>query len=109
MKITKIFSRRLKTSRRLVFENIMDLDHVCVVHRRWFGRLRVSEWREDKVDYLLESRFYGLRQDVHVRGARIDESRYWYEFNGKLARIRVEGFLEGLDGALLLTETITFL
>jgi hypothetical protein len=98
----------LKTSRLLVFENIMDLDHVCVLHRRWFGNLRVRTWRTDYVDYQLSSNFYGLKQDVQVRGGQINGDRYWYEFNGPLARIRVDGHMEGPDGNLLLTEVITF-
>ncbi|HET6646401.1 MAG TPA: saccharopine dehydrogenase NADP-binding domain-containing protein [Pyrinomonadaceae bacterium] len=107
MKLSQSFSRRLKTSRSLVFENIMDLDHVCVLHRRWFENLRIGTWRPDYVDYRLTSNFYGLKQEVRVRGAPIDHDRYWYEFNGPLARIRVDGQMEGPDGDLSLTETIT--
>jgi hypothetical protein len=102
------FSRRPRTSRRYVFENIMDLDHVCVFHRGWFEKLRIRSWRTDDVDDKLSSRFYGLKQDIDVRGAPIDEDRYWYEFNGPLARIRVEGEMDGPDGNLTLTETVTF-
>jgi hypothetical protein len=108
MKLSQHFTRRLKTSRSLVFENIMDLDHVCVLHRRWFENLRIRTWRPDYVDYQLSSNFYGLKQEVRVRGASIDQNRYWYEFNGPLAYIRVDGQMEGPDGDLLLTETITF-
>jgi Saccharopine dehydrogenase NADP binding domain len=108
MELSQSFTRRLKTSRSLVFENIMDLDHVCVLHRRWFKNLRVRTWRPDYVDYQLSSNFYGLKQEVHVRGAPINRDRYWYEFNGPMARIRVDGEMEGPDGDLLLTETITF-
>ncbi len=108
MRLVKTFSRRLKTARRFVFENIMDLDHVCVLHKRWFRHLRIRVWRPDYVAYRLRSNFYGLRQDIEVRGAPIDENRYWYEFRGRLARIRVEGLMEGPDGDLTLTETITY-
>lgn len=108
MKLSQSFSRRLKTSRSLVFENIMDLDHVCVLHRRWFENLRIRTWRPDYVDYQLSSNFYGLKQEVHVRGGPINPDRYWYEFNGPVARIRVDGQMDGPDGDLSLTETITF-
>lgn len=108
MKLVQRFSRRLKTSRQYVFENIMDLDHVCVLHRKWFNNLRIRTWRPDFVDYRLTSRFYGLRQEVEVRGAPIDSDHYWYEFNSRLARIRVDGQMRGPDGDLDLTETITF-
>jgi len=108
MKLSQSFTRHLRTSRSLVFENIMDLDHVCVLHRRWFENLRIRTWRADYVDYQLSSNFYGLKQEVHVRGTPIDHDRYWYEFNGPVARIRVDGQMEGPDGDLLLTETITF-
>ena len=108
MKLASTFTRRVRTSRRLVFENIMDLEHVCVVHRRWFAHLRVRTWRADFVDYRLRARFHGLSQDIAVRGARVDENAYWYEFNGPLARIRVDGRLAGPDGDLVLSETITY-
>ena len=83
MKLVKIFSRRVRTARRFVFENIMDLDHVCVLHKRWFQNLRVSVWRPDYVEYRLLSHFYGFTQDIRVRGAPLDEHRYWYEFSGR--------------------------
>ena len=86
----------------------MDLDHVCVLHRRWFGNLRVRTWRPDYVDYRLSSNFYGLKQDVQVHGGPINRDRYWYEFNGPLAHIHVDGHMQGPDGNLLLTEAITF-
>jgi hypothetical protein len=108
MKLVKTFSRRLKTARRFVFENIMDLEHVCVLHRRWFRDLRIRDWTPDYVDYRLRSDFYGLTQETHVRGARVDADRYWYEFNGSLARIRVDGHMMGPDGGLTLTEQITY-
>ena len=108
MKLQQRFSRRLKTSRKYVFENIMDLDHVCALHRRWFENLRIRTWRADYVDYRLTSKFYGLKQEIDVSGAPLDEDRYWYEFNGSMARIRVEGEMRGPDGNLTLTETITF-
>ena len=95
MKIVKTFTRQVKTSRRYVFENIMDLDHVCVVHRRWFRNLRIRTWRPDYVSYRLTSRFYGLSQEVDVQGGPDDADRYWYEFNGAIARIRVDGVLCG--------------
>ncbi len=109
MKFRQQFTRRLKTSRRYVFENIMDLDHVCALHRRWFENLRIRTWRAEYVDYRLTSRFYGLKQEIDVRGAPLDGDRYWYEFNGPLARIRVEGEMRGPEGDITLTETITFL
>src|SRR5437867_4018512 len=108
MRITKTFRRALKTSRRFVFENIMDLDHVCTLHRAWFRNIRVITQKPNYVEYRLTSRFYGLSQDVLVRGAPIDENRYWYEFIVPLAHIRVEGLVEGPDGALTLTEVITY-
>jgi hypothetical protein len=108
MRLTQQFCRRLKTSRRHIFGNIMDLDHVCTLHRRWFENLRIRAWRPDYVDYRLTSKFYGLKQEIEVRGAPVDADRYWYEFNGPMARIRVDGEIDGPDGDLTLTETITF-
>src|SRR5271157_2314211 len=107
MRLAQHFRRRLKTSRRYIFGNIMDLDHVCVLHRRWFENLRIRAWRPDYVDYRLTSKFYGFKQEIEVRGAPIDDDRYWYEFNGPLARIRVDGKIEGPDGDLTLTEMTT--
>ena len=108
MKLVQRFSRRLKTSRQYIFEIIMDLDHVCVLHHRWFENLRIRVWRPDFVDYQLTSKFYGLKQEIKVCGAPLDRDHYWYEFNGRLARIRVEGEMLGPDGDLDLRETITF-
>ena len=102
------FRHRVRTSRRFVFENILDLEHVCALHRRWFRDLRVRVRRPDYVEYRLTSLFYGLRQQIIARGAPIDQDHYWYEFNGRLARIRVDGTLEGPDGDLQQTEHITF-
>ncbi len=86
----------------------MDLDHVCVLHKRWFRNLRIIKQRRDYVEYRLHSFFYGLKQDILVRGAPIDQDHYWYEFLTSLAQIRVEGAMEGPDGDLLLTETIIY-
>jgi hypothetical protein len=86
----------------------MDLDHVCILHKRWFRNLRVIVQRPDYVEYRLTSLFYGLQQEITARGAPIDQNRYWYEFNAPLARMRVEGLLEGPDGDLSQTETISF-
>lgn len=108
MRVVKRFSRRLKTARWFVFENIMDLDHVCALHRKWFHNLRIHVWNPEYVEYRLASSFYGFKQDLHVRGAPIDAHRYWYEFNGRFARIRVEGLMEGPEGDLTLTETISY-
>jgi Saccharopine dehydrogenase NADP binding domain len=91
-----------------VFENIMDLEHVCVVHRRWFQNLRVRVQRPDYVEYRLLGLFYGLRQEVLARGGPVGTDRYWYEFITAIARMRVEGRLEGEDGNLTQTEVITF-
>jgi hypothetical protein len=65
-----VFRHRLKSARRFVFENIMDLEHVCALHRRWFRNLRVRVRRDDYVEYRLTSLFYGLRQDVVAAGDR---------------------------------------
>jgi Saccharopine dehydrogenase NADP binding domain len=108
MKLVKTFTRKVKTARRFVLENIMDLDHVCVVHRKWFRHLRIRTWRRDLVSYRLQSRFHGLTQDIEVAGGPIDADRYWYEFNGPIARIRVDGEISGPDGDLTQTETITY-
>jgi Saccharopine dehydrogenase NADP binding domain len=102
------FRHFLRSSRRFVFENIMDLEHVCVVHRRWFENLRVREQRPDYVEYRLRGLFYGLRQEVLARGGPVGADRYWYEFITAIARMRVEGGLEGEDGNLTQTEVITF-
>lgn len=108
MIIESTFSRNLKTSRKFAFENIMDLDHVCHLHEKWFSNLRIRVWRQDYVEYRLTSHFHGLKQEIFVKGAPIDENSYWYEFNGPLARIRVDGFMSGPDGDLTLTEKITY-
>ncbi len=102
------FSRIVKTSRKLIFENIMDLDHVCHLHARWFSNLRVIIQRSDYVEYRLTSSFFGLKQEVLAKGGPIDENRYWYEFNGRITQVRVDGYMEGPDGELLQTETITY-
>jgi len=98
----------LRSSRRLVFENIMDLEHVPVVHRRWFRDIRIREQRPDYVEYRLTSCFFGLRQKVLARGGPIDGDRYWYEFHLPFVVARVDGRLEGPDGNLVQTEKITF-
>lgn len=108
MQIVSIFSRALKTSRKYAFENIMDLDHVCHLHARWFSNLRIRQWSREHVDYRLTSHFYGLTQEIDVKGEPIDENSYWYEFNGPIARIRVDGSIEGPDGDIVLTEKITY-
>jgi hypothetical protein len=108
MKIVSQYRRQLRTNRRFIFENIFDLEHVCIVHRRWFRDLRVRVQRPDYVEYRLKSLFYGFRQDVLVKGAKVDNDHYWYEFNGRLAQIRVEGAISGPDGDVDLTETIIY-
>ena len=102
------FRHSLRSSRRFVFENIMDLEHVCVVHRRWFQNLRVRAQRAEYVEYRLTSLFFGLRQEVLARGGPVDADHYWYEFISTVARMRVDGTLEGADGNLIQTEIITF-
>ena len=104
VKITKTFQRNLKTSRRFVFENVFDLDHVCVLHKRWFRHLRIIKQTPEYVEYRLQSLFYGLKQDTLVKGAPINQNRYWYEFLTPIARMRVEGSMQGADGDLTLTE-----
>ena len=86
----------------------MDLDHVCTLHKRWFRNLRIVAQRPDYVEYRLTSFFYGLKQETTARGGPIDENRYWYEFITPLATARVDGLMEGQDGELTQTETITF-
>ena len=102
------FRHCLRSSRRFVFENIMDLEHVCVLHRRWFRNLRVRVQRPDYVEYSLTGLFYGLRQEVLARGGPVDADHYWYEFITAIARMQVEGRLDGEDGNLTQTEVITF-
>jgi saccharopine dehydrogenase-like protein len=102
------FRHRLRSSRRFVFENIMDLEHVCVLHRRWFRNLRLHVQRPDYVEYSLTGLFYGLRQEVLARGGPVDADHYWYEFKTAIARMRVEGKLDGEDGNLTQTEAIAF-
>jgi len=106
--MTFVFRHQVKTSRRFVFENIMDLDHVCTLHKKWFRNLRVIVQRPDFVEYRLTSLFYGLRQEIRVRGGPVDENRYWYEFLAPLADMRVDGLMGGPDGALSQIETVTF-
>jgi Saccharopine dehydrogenase NADP binding domain len=108
MQMRLTFRHSLRSSRRFVFENIMDLEHVCVVHRRWFRNLRVRVQRPDYVEYSLTGLFYGLRQEVLVRGGPVDADHYWYEFVTAIARMRVEGGLDGEDGNLTQTEVIAF-
>jgi hypothetical protein len=86
----------------------MDLEHVCVLHRRWFRNLRMRVQRPDYVEYSLTGLFYGLRLQVLARGGPIDADNYWYEFITPIARMRVEGALDGEDGSLTQTEVITF-
>jgi hypothetical protein len=102
------FRHPLRSSRLFVFENIMDLEHVCVVHRRWFQNLRIREQRSDYAEYHLTGLFYGLRQEVLARGGPLAPDHYWYEFITAIARMRVDGTLEGEDGNLTQTEVITF-
>src|SRR5271163_2277534 len=94
------FRHQVRSSRRFIFENIMDLDHVCVVHRRWFQNLRVIVQRADYVEYRVSGRFYGLKQEVRARGGPSDANHYWYEFITAVARMGVEGNLDGDDGNL---------
>ncbi len=86
----------------------MDLDHVCTLHMRWFRNLRIITQKRDYVEYRLTSLFYGLKQEIRARAAPADENRYWYEFLAPLATMRVDGLLEGRDGDLTQSETITF-
>jgi hypothetical protein len=86
----------------------MDLDHVCTLHRRWFRNLRIVAQKPDYVEYRLTSLFYGLKQETTARGGPFDENRYWYEFETPLAKMRVDGLLEGKEGDLTQTETISF-
>ena len=108
MKLIKTFHRKLHTSRRFVFENVFDLEHVCVLHRKWFRHLRIIKQSPEYVEYRLQSLFYGLKQDTLVKGAPIDDHCYWYEFITPLARMRVDGSMDGPDGDLTLTEDITY-
>ncbi|MBI4565889.1 MAG: hypothetical protein HY716_14470 [Planctomycetes bacterium] len=108
MKRQVVYKRQIKTARRFIFENIMDLDHVCVLHRKWFTHLRTLVRRPDYVEYRLRGWFYGLKQDMRFVGASVDENRYWYEFVGPWVKVRVEGEMEGPDGNLLLTERFTY-
>jgi hypothetical protein len=108
LETTLIFRHKVKTSRRFVFENIMDLDHVCSLHKRWFRNLRIVAQKPDYVEYRLTSLFYGLKQETTARGGPVDENRYWYEFITPFAKMRVDGRMEGLDGDLTQTENITF-
>ena len=86
----------------------MDLDHVCSLHKKWFRNLRIVAQKPDYVEYRLTSLFYGLRQEIKARGGPIDENQYWYEFISPFAKMRVDGVMEGQDGDLTQTETITF-
>lgn len=86
----------------------MDLDHVCVVHQKWFSNLRTIVLKQDYVEYLLTSHFYGLNQEIIAKGGPADANCYWYEFIGPVATVRVDGVMEGPDGNLTLTETITY-
>lgn len=86
----------------------MDLDHVCHLHAQWFSNLRIRRWSRDYVEYRLTSHFFGFNQEIFVKGAPIDNDSYWYEFNGSIAQIRVDGSIKGTDGDLTLTEVITY-
>src|SRR5262249_5460614 len=91
-----------------VFENIMDLDHVCSLHKRWFRNLRIIVQTPEYVEYRVTSLFYGLKQEIKARGGPVDENRYWYEFSSPIATMRVDGLMDGPDGALIQTETLRF-
>jgi len=108
MQLIKTFTRKVKTSRKFIFENIMDLEHVCYVHKNWFRDLRIVTQSPYYVEYYLTSVFYGLTQRTHVRGGPIDEDRYWYEFHTPLAKMKVQGSIEGKDGDLVQKELITY-
>lgn len=41
LQTTLIVRHKVKTGRRFVFQNIMDLDHVCSLHKLWFRNLRI--------------------------------------------------------------------
>jgi phenylpropionate dioxygenase-like ring-hydroxylating dioxygenase large terminal subunit len=69
MQLQLEFRHELRSSRRLVFENIMDLEHVPVVHRRWFRAVRIRNQRPDYVEY-------GLKQEILARGGPIDNDHY---------------------------------
>jgi hypothetical protein len=86
----------------------MDLDHVCSLHNRWFRNLRIVVQKPDYVEYRLTSLFYGVKQETTARGGPVDENRYWYEFITPLAKMRVDGVMDGKDGDLTQTENITF-
>jgi hypothetical protein len=96
------FRHSLRSSRRFVFE------HVCVVRRKWLQNLRVRIERPDYVEYRLTGLFYELKQEVLARGGPLDRDQGWYEFVTAVARMGVEGRLEGKDGNLMQTEVITF-
>jgi hypothetical protein len=108
VKMQVTFRHKLRSSRRFVFENIMDLEHVCVVHRRWFRNLRIRAEGPEYVEYRLTGWFYGLLQEVLARGGPVDADHYWYEFITRVARMRVDGSLVGDDGYLTQTEVVTF-
>jgi len=108
MQLRLEFRHHLRSSRRFVFENIMDLEHVPVVHRRWFSAIRMRHQRPDYVEYQLTSHFFGLKQKILARGGPVDKDHYWYEFVSSLATARVDGSLEGPDGDLMQIERIAF-
>lgn len=108
MQLRLEFHHQLRSSRRLVLENIMDIEHVPVLHKRWFREVRVRQQSPGYVEYRLKSYFFGLRQEILARGGPIDNDHYWYEFITPLATARVDGSLEGADGNLTQTEKITF-
>lgn len=108
MKKVTEFRRHLRTARRFVFEDIMDLDHVCSLHRRWFADLGIRVRRPDYVEYEVTGLFHGLRQRMLARGGPVDADRYWYEFIGRWITVRVDGLMEGPDGDLELVEKITY-
>src|SRR5438094_10002337 len=91
-----------------VIEIYYVLDHVCTLHKRGFRNLRIVAQKPDYVEYHLTSLFYGLKQENTARGGPIDENRYWYEFVTPLAKIRVDGLMEGQDGDLNKTEILRF-
>src|SRR2546427_9677762 len=74
--MTLEFKHQVRTNRRFVFENIMDLDHVCSLHKRWFRNLRIVAQRPDYVEYHLTSLFYGLKQETTARGRPVGGNRY---------------------------------
>lgn len=75
MQTTLVSRHKVKTGRRFVFGNIMDLDHVCTAHKRWFGDVRIVAQRPDYVEYLRPPRAGGMTTSDGIEAMQLRSRR----------------------------------